>query len=473
MTLDLDLCYREAHDLAALLRARELSPVELMRNTLARIDQVNPTLNCFCFVYHEEALEKARAAEARIQQGGELPPLLGVPVAFKDLTPTKGKRTTLGSRAFEHWVPDHNATVVERLEAAGAIVVGKTTTPEFAYAGFTESPLWGVTRNPWNPDRTPGGSSGGSGAAVASGCVSLAEGTDMGGSVRIPAGFCGTVGLKPSHGRIPMDILPSQQDLLSHFGPLARSVRDAALFMEYAHGPDERDLLSLPGRLDFTQVPREAKGLRLAVTDDQNIYSVAPAVRERFRAGVEALRAAGAEIEEVELPWERALVDRWYDLWKLFMAAYFGHLLEEWRDRLDSNIVKLIEAGNKLTAVEVKRIELLTAELWNSLRPILTRCHALLSPTNATTAPPVGGRDADYMAPDGRLGGPDMCTVYNLIARCPALSVPCGLAADGLPVGLQILARRHDDLLAFRIGAVLEDALGGFERPPELPGYGA
>ncbi len=269
MTVDLELCFREAGALASLVQERKLSPVELVDNALARIAQVNPTLNCFCFVWEEAARAAAKAAEARLMRGGPLPPLLGVPIAFKDITPTKGQRTTLGSRAYEHNVPDADAIVVERLVAAGAIVVGKTTTPEFAFASFTQSPLWGTTRNPWNPARSPGGSSGGSGAAVASGCVPFAEGSDMGGSIRIPAALCGVVGLKPSFGRIPFEVLPSQLDTLNHFGPLARSVADAALFLRHAAGPDERDLSSNPQTLDWSQpLRRDVAGLRLAVSDD-------------------------------------------------------------------------------------------------------------------------------------------------------------------------------------------------------------
>ena len=198
---DLELCYTPATELARRIRAKKISPVEAVKNSLARIAEINPKLNCFCFVYPEDALQKAREAEAAVTAGKPLGPLHGVPIAIKDLTPTKGKRTTLGSYTHEHWVPDYDAVIVEKLAGAGAIMLGKTTTPEFAYSSFTESPLWGITRNPWNPERTPGGSSGGSGAAVASGCVPLAEGTDMGGSVRIPAAWCGIVGLKPKIGR--------------------------------------------------------------------------------------------------------------------------------------------------------------------------------------------------------------------------------------------------------------------------------
>ena len=198
-------------------RDKEISPLEVIQNSLDRIDEVNRKLNCFCFTYPEEALEKAKAAEQALISGKPRP-LEGIPVAIKDFTPTRGKVTTRGSKLLENWVPDWNPVLVDRLETAGAIMVGKTATPEFATSGFTDSPLWGTTRNPWNPSRTPGGSSGGSGAAVASGCVPFAEGTDMGGSVRIPAALCGIVGHKPTIGRIPMDIVGTAYCNISHFG---------------------------------------------------------------------------------------------------------------------------------------------------------------------------------------------------------------------------------------------------------------
>jgi hypothetical protein len=239
-----------AHAMADAIRNRKLSSVEAVANALQRIEALNGKLNCFCFLFAEEALSAAREADAAIARGDRLGRLHGVPIGFKDMTPVRGKRTTRGSRLFEHWVPDRNAAIVDRLLGEGAIIVGKTTTSELAYSFITATSLWGVTRNPWNLDHTPGGSSGGSAAAVASGCLPLAEGSDMGGSVRLPASFCGLVGLKPSFGRIPFDILPSQFDSFCHFGPLARSVADAALFLDAAQGPDDRDASSLPSLTD-------------------------------------------------------------------------------------------------------------------------------------------------------------------------------------------------------------------------------
>src|SRR5438105_4621109 len=234
---DLELAFTPALDLARMIATRAVSPVEVVSNVLARIDDVNPTLNCFCFVWHDEAVKAAHLAAQAVARGETLGTLHGVPIALKDTTPTAGHRTTLGSYTHEHWIPDRDTYIVGALRRAGAIIVGKTTTPEFAHTLLTDSPLWGVTRNPWNLERTPGGSSGGSAAAVAAGCVPLAEGTDMGGSVRIPAAWCGIVGLKPGLGRIPMDTLPGLFDLMSHHGPLARTIDDASLFLQVTQGP--------------------------------------------------------------------------------------------------------------------------------------------------------------------------------------------------------------------------------------------
>jgi len=468
---DLELCYMPATELARRIRSKEISPVEVVTNSLARIDEINPKLNCFCFVYPEEALQKARAAEAAVTAGKPLGPLHGVPLAIKDLTATKGKRTTLGSYSHEHWVPDYDAAIVEKLTGAGAIMVGKTTTPEFAYSSFTESPLWGITRNPWNPGRTPGGSSGGSGAAVASGCVPLAEGTDMGGSVRIPAAWCGIVGLKPSLGRIPLDILPSVFDNISHFGPLARTIDDARLFLNAAQGPDERDIQSIGAKLalDGPQ-PGSIKGMRFALNIDLGCYAVEPEVEAAVREAARTLTAAGATVEEVKIPWTRRIADAWVEIWQVFMAAYFGHVLEQYREKMDPNVVALIEAGNKMSARHYKRLEIERTEQWRSFYPILEKYDAFLCPTMRVPAPPCGERDEGYyaMREDGRYYGLDMTGQFNLLAPCPTLSVPAGWSKDGLPIGLQIVGRRWRDDTVLTIGKALEAVRPWAQKRPSL-----
>jgi Asp-tRNA(Asn)/Glu-tRNA(Gln) amidotransferase A subunit family amidase len=453
------------------MRARELSPVDVVSACLARIEEVNPTLNCFCFVYPDEAMERAKKVEREIAAGQRQGPLHGVPIAIKDLTPTKGKRTTMGSYAFEDWVPDTSALIVDKLLGAGAIMVGKTTTPEFAHSSFTESPLWGVTRNPWDPTRSPGGSSGGSGAAVASGCVPLAEGTDMGGSVRIPASWSGLVGLKPSFGRIPLDFLPTQFDTIQHFGPLARTVEDARLFLAVAQGPDEQDIMSLSPPLDLSgPIDPSVEGTRLALDVDLGCYAVAPEVEAAVRRAAEALAGAGAVVEEVELGWSREIPDAWGDHWGVYLAAIFGDRLEAFRQKMDPRVVRLMDAGLAMTAVEFKRIEFVRTRAWKELALVLERFDALLCPTMSQTARPV---DEDELLcyrdrGDGLYHGLDMTSMFNFVSQCPALSVPAGWTEEGLPVGLQIVARRYRDDEALRIGAALERVLPWADRRPPL-----
>jgi Asp-tRNA(Asn)/Glu-tRNA(Gln) amidotransferase A subunit family amidase len=463
--------YRSAAELAALIRARELSPVALVESALARIEEVNPALNAFAFVYPEQALAAARAAETAVMRGEVTRELHGVPIALKDFTPTKGLRTTLGSFAYEHWLPDFDPVLWQRLRAAGAILIGKTTTPEFAHSSFTESPLWGITRNPWNPERTPGGSSGGAGAAVASGCVPLAEGTDMGGSVRIPAALCGVVGLKPSLGRIPMDILPTVFDSISHFGPLARTVEDAGLFLAVTAGPHDADIQSLPvGPDPRARLEEGVAGKCLAYSPDLSFFAVAPEVQREVAAAVQALGEAGAVVEEVTLPWDRSVMDDWALNWGVLLAACFGQHLESFRSRMTPAVVGLIEQGLRVDAVTLRRLEFARTRRWHDLARLFERYDALLCPTMARTAPPVGLTDDDFAADDehGHLLGLDMTAPFNFTAQCPALTVPAGWSDDGLPVGLQIVGRRFDDAGVLAIGRALERIRPWRDRHPPL-----
>jgi Asp-tRNA(Asn)/Glu-tRNA(Gln) amidotransferase A subunit family amidase len=454
-----DLNSLSALDLARLIRTRKVSPLEAVDASLARIAAINPTLNAFCFVYAEEARAKARAAERQVMAGAALGPLHGVPIAIKDLTKTKGKRTTLGSKIWESWIPDEDAVLVERLLGAGAILVGKTTTPEFAYSSFTESPLWGVTRNPWNPARTSGGSSGGSGVAVATGCVPLAEGSDAGGSVRLPAAWCGTVGLKPSLGRIPFDILETHFCDIFHFGPLARTVEDAALFLNVTQGPDDRDSASLPA-LPPVELPlaSDLSGLRLGLSRDLGVYAVDDGVAANLEASAAALRSQGAIVEPVAVPWTNAMIDALYDYWRAFFADALGRYLAEFRAAMDPLVVRLIEEGRAVSGERVFEIGRIRTQAWQAVAPLLRRYDALLCPTTTVPAPEIGGDEVAYLVVDERGNHSlDMTCLFNLISRSPALQVPSGMA-DGLPTGLQIVGRRYDDATVLRVGRALEAA---------------
>jgi Asp-tRNA(Asn)/Glu-tRNA(Gln) amidotransferase A subunit family amidase len=452
-----------AVQIATLVAAGELSPVEAVTAAIDRATSVQPHLNCFTDVWDAEALQAAEVAAAAVARGDRLGILHGVPVAVKDTTPVAGHRTTFGSYAFEDWVPDTDAYIVTALRHAGAIVIGQTTTPEFAHTLQTDSPLWGVTRNPHDPSRTPGGSSGGSAAAVASGCVPLAEGSDMGGSVRIPAAWCGIVGLKPALGRIPMDVLPGLFDTISHHGPLATGADDARLFLAATQGPDDADILSIPCPLDLAHpLEPDVAGLRLALSIDLGCWSVHHEIAAAVETAADRLADAGAVVERVELQLSEHDVESWDVLWGVFMSAYFGHLVAEFGERMDPAVLSLIEAGDRVSASDYKREELVRTDVWRRLRAVLAGHEALLCPTMAV--PPLPAAKADR--PPGRPTDDEgyhsaaMTEVFNLVSPCPALSVPCGYHRDpahaGLPIGLQIVGRRWREDTVLRVARAVE-----------------
>ncbi|MDY0885321.1 amidase [Dongia soli] len=464
MTHPLDLA---ATAIADGIRTGAFSAETVVAESIRRAKVAAMVFNPFTLIREERALEAARAADRKVARGEATGLLYGVPFVAKDLTPTEGDLTTLGSWTRPDWVPDKSALCIRRLEQAGAILVAKTTTPEFAYSSMTASPRWGVTRNPWNRERTSGGSSGGSAVAVAAGVVPFAEGSDMGGSIRIPAAFCGIVGLKPSLGRIPMTLLPSVFDNISHFGPLARRVEDAVAFMAAAAGPSDEDISSLPIGFNLqSAAAADLKGRRFALSMDLGYYAVQPGVEVPLRHAVEVLRAAGAVVEEVPIAWTRAVNDEWFDLWCVFMSAFFGKEIETWRDKMDPTVVAMIARGDAMGATAYKRIEFLRTAMWRDLATLFERYEALLCPTCAITAPPVTETDDDYVAtlPNGRYKGLDVACPFNMLPQLPALSLPVGRAGDGLPVGLQIVGRRFADEQVLSVAAALETLM-----PPVVP----
>ena len=466
MTADPDLCFASAVEQARLVAAGAVSPVALVDNALARIAEVQPTLNCFAHVWADEARAEARAAAEAVARGESLGPLHGVPVAVKETTQVAGRRFTCGSLTQEHTVADRDAWVTRALRRAGAIIVGATTSPEFAHTLVTDSPLWGPTRNVWDQRYTPGGSSGGSATAVASGCVALAEGSDMGGSVRIPAAWSGLVGLKPGIGRIPMDVLPGLFDSISHHGPLARSTDDARLFLAVTQGPDESDIMSVTTPLDLSApLSGDVRGMRFAISPDLGDWYVHPEIAAAVLAAGDALRGAGAVVQPTDVRFGAADEWVWLQLWGVFMSGYFGHLLDDQRALLDPNVVRLIELGNSLSATDYKRLEIARTDLWRRLSGVLADHDALLCPTMALP-PAFAERDRDErpsQGDDGKYHAHDMTAIFNMVGPCPVLSVPCGVhTADpyaGVPIGLQIVGHRWREDTVLSIGRAVELAL--------------
>jgi len=460
--------------LRSLLDGGQLSVRELVRATLDRIEDADRALNCFTTVFAEPAMAAAEAADAAHRRGETTGPLHGIPIAIKDLTPICGYPTTRGSRVFANEISTRDAVVVRRLRAAGAVIVGKTTTPEFAHSGFTDSPLHGTTRNPWDPTRTPGGSSGGSAAAVASGCVALAEGSDMGGSIRAPAAFCGVHGLKPSLGRIPLDFLPTVFESIAHTGPIGRSAADLAAFLDVCAGPDDADIQSLPRLAGSRYIADpEVAGLRVAVSPDLGYYDIDADVARNLDEATDALRDAGACVSRVDLRWNADINRDWYTYWQVYMEGLYGEYRPEWQERMTPGLVAMMEAGGGVSAVELKRIDRKRTEQWRELARVLANHDILVCPTTARTAPRV---DADEPAEpeidaDGTCRESHLTHPFNFVAQCPVASAPSGFDRHGLPTGVQIVGRRYDDATVLRVCAALEraDLMGGRTAPGLQP----
>jgi len=474
MVRDESLRTADTAQLRALLARGELSARELARATLDRIDEADRVLNCFTTVFADEALEAAQAADAVRGRGERTGPLHGIPVAIKDLTPVAGHPTTRGSRVFAHDVTRSDAVAVGRLRRAGAVIVGKTATPEFAHSGFTDSPLHGITRNPWNPARTPGGSSGGSAAAVASGCVALAEGSDMGGSIRAPAAFCGVYGLKPSLGRVPLDFLPTVFESIAHTGPLGRSAADLAAFLDVCAGPHDADIQSLPREpgTSYSAEP-DIAGLRIALSPDLGYYDIDTDVARNLDGAAAALRDAGASVTPVDLGWSADINRAWYTYWQVYMEALYGEYRADWHHEMTPGLVQMMAAAQRVSAVELKRIDRLRTQQWRALARVLADHDALICPTTARTAPAVdAGEPAEpEIDPDGTCRESHLTHPFNFVAQCPVASAPSGVDGAGLPTAVQIVGRRFDDATVLRVCAALERAelMRGHTPPPLQP----
>jgi amidase len=468
-----DLCFMPATELARLYRVRKVSPLEVMQAVLARIDAVNPRINAYVTVARESALAAARRATAALRRRAALPPLFGIPVSIKDLTATKGIRTTSGSKIFEHHVPSEDALEVERLKAAGAIVVGKTNTPEFGAGGNTFNAVFGATRNPWNPALTSGGSSGGAAAALATGMGPLAQGSDLGGSLRMPAAFCGVVGFRTTPGLIPVYPKDLAWDTLSVTGPMGRTIGDVALMLSAMAGPDDRAPLSydVDPRAFRAAVRRPSiAGWRVAWTPDlgglvpvdAEVARVASSATEVFRSLRARVRTASPSFVEVG---EIVLATR-----GLSMVALHADRLAEWREVMQRGLVWNIEQGLGLTPRDIARGEKLRTALWHRVRRFMEAFDLLVLPTVPLQPFPV---EQPYPTElDGKPVGHYIewafLTYAITLTGLPAISVPAGFTRDGLPVGIQIVGHRRQEAAVLRAAAAFEAAMPWAHRIPPV-----
>ena len=451
-----------ARQLASLIRTRQVSPVQAVQAALDRIE-ARRDLNAFITVAGEQAMDAARKAEAQLMSGADLPPLHGVPYSVKDLTATAGVRTTMGSAIFENFVPTEDALAVARAKAAGAILIGKTTTPEFGHKPVATAPLFGRTLNPVNPRYTPGASSCGAAVAVAAGMGPLALGTDGGGSIRIPASCCGIVGLKPTLGVVPHLQAPDLFSVNSFVGPMARDVADTALLFEAIRGFDPRDPYGQGRTPAGRAAPLSLSGLRVAwlPTAGNPVESEVATITE---AAVRLMEREGASVETVALDFV-SLEKHFLVLLQSLLAARVGGDIEKFGDRLDATLVDAVMKGRHHGAVALHEAAFARTQCFAKLQALFERFDVLVSPTLSAAPLPI---DMDLNG-EIEIGGRPAGTVrrawypytypMNLTGH-PALSMPCGRNAVGLPIGLQLVGRWHDDRYLLGVAALLERHLG-------------
>jgi aspartyl-tRNA(Asn)/glutamyl-tRNA(Gln) amidotransferase subunit A len=454
---------REAADA---LREKRLSPVELTSSAIARINRLNPSLRAFITITADYAMMRARQAETELASGRDRGPLHGIPIAVKDLFAMRGVKTTAGSKIFENQVHDFNSTVVERLETAGAVILGKLNMHELAYGISSANPHFGAVRNPWDLERSPGGSSGGSGAAVAANIVYGAMGSDTGGSIRIPAAFCGTVGLKPTYGRVSRYGAMPLGYSLDHMGPLTRSVRDAAIFLNAIAGRDWRDdTSSRRPTVDF--VPEDGcslRGMRIGFPENFYFERIDPDVESAVRGAIARASSMGAEIKPVWVP-DIAALNAVAQVTLLSEASAIMEPYMEHRNRFGADVLLRLDQGRMIPAVDYVNAQRLRRKLRAEFDKLWTEVDCFLAPTTPNVAPKIGentirlgGRDEDT-----RLATTRLVRGINALGL-PALSIPCGLSGAGLPVGLQIIGSAFDEATILKVGAALED--GGVGIPP-------
>jgi len=460
MMNDIELCYMSATEALRLFKTRKLSPVELLDALIQRADAINPKINAFNICLFEEARKTAKHAEAEYQKSNGKPrPLEGIPIAIKDGHRMEGAITTYGSKIF---VANRDLTSelhIERLINAGAVVMARTTCPEFLCTPFTHSPLWGISRNPWNQEYTPGGSSGGAASALAAGMVTLADGSDYGGSIRIPASCCGIFGYKPPYGRVPIGI-GWCFDIYDHVGPMSRTVSDGALMLNIMSGVHPLDPVSQRQEVKIPNDLPDIKGFKVAISPNLGFFEVDGDVLRVFENTVEVFRELGCEVEEINLPWNSSTLAAWMDHGCGGFATSVLPFMGLFRYELSDYVLEVTRRGEHVSMTNLYRGYQTAYEMYSCLGPILEKFDIMLCPTNALPAV-----KADFSISDGLVIndkpvepyiGWCMTFPFNMLGTLPVASVPGGFAKNGIPIGVQIVGRSYDDISVFRAAAAYE-----------------
>ena len=466
-----ELCFMEATELVRRIRTKEVSCVEVMEAHLEQIERVNPKVNAIVTLLPEQAMEGARAADTVVASGEPLQPLHGLPIAHKDLVPTKGIRTTYGSPIYRDHVPVQDALIVQRLRQAGAITIGKTNTPEFGAGGQTFNEVFGETLNPYDMTKTCGGSSGGAAVSLACGMLPIADGSDTGGSLRLPAAFCNVIGFRTSPGRVP--VWPSELGwwAISVQGPMARTVGDTALMLSAIAGPDPRQPISLaePGEKFREPLIRDFKGVRVAWSPDFGGLPMDPRIVGVLETHRKVFEDLGCDVEVACPDFQDA--EEIFLVWRAWrMELRFGEMLKTHRHHMKDTLVWNTEEGQKITGPQISRAEMKRTQLYHRMRKFMQRYEFFLCPV--TQVPPFDVKERWIR----EINGVQMknyidwnrSTWYLTITGHPCMSLPCGFTEDNLPVGLQIVGRHQDDFGVLQLAGAFEQATGTWKRRPPI-----
>jgi amidase len=467
-----EICFMTATEMVQRLRAKELSCRELMESHLAQIERVNPTVNAIVTqISPDETLALADAYDEALMQDKIIGPLQGLPIAHKDLIPTRGLRTTLGSLIFKENVPDKDGLIVERLKNAGAITIGKTNTPEFGAGSQTFNEVFGETLNPYDTAKTCGGSSGGAAVALACGMIPLADGSDMGGSLRNPGNFCNIVGFRTSPGRVPVWPSPAPWFPIPVQGPMARTVQDVALMLSVIAGPDPRSPISIAesGRIFTNSLERDFKGVKIAWSKDLGELPVDPRVTQTLESQRHVFNDLGCIVAEGQPDFTGA--DDIFKVWRAWrFELQYAELLKSHRELMKDSVVWNIEQGQKLTGPQLGRAEVQRTELYHRVREFMETHEYFICPVNQVPPFDIKQRwieEINGVKMDTYIDWMKSC-YYITITGLPAISVPCGFTPEGLPVGIQIVGRHNDDFGVLQLAHAFEQVTRMWKRRPQL-----
>ena len=465
---DADLCYLPATEAIEQFKRKTLSPVELLNVVIAQAEKTEPVINAFSHTFFEQALDAAKKAEQKYMTGKRTGPLEGLPVAIKDETEVKGQPCTNGSLPMKDNIATKTSVNNQRILRAGGIIHARTTTPEFSCAGYTHSKLWGVTRNPWNPEYTSGGSSGGASASLAAGTCSVATGSDIGGSIRIPSATCALVGLKPSFGRNPEEP-PFNLDQYCHTGPMSRTVRDTILLQNVMCGPHSSDIASLKPKLRLPFDYKSIKGWKIAYSMDLGLYEVEEDVQKNTLRALDTFRALGATVEEVDLNWPDDTLQAGLNYLSHLFGTSMADAYEEHGDLLTDYVAEWATRGPKSSARDFLRSQEIAGEMYNTFGPIMQKYNLFVCPTNNLAAVKAEHNQVrDTVTINGKqvdpLLGWVMTLPFNMLSRCPVLTMPTGITHYRVPTSIQLVGATYQEKDVFRAGLAFETEVGQWFR---------